>query len=311
MDLAQNFPQLSLRFVDDEGRIMRTWLDLLRSIWYRTGGPSGSVSVSLDSIGSTQGDTLFRGAVAWQALAPGTAGQALLTGGVGANPSWGTILSSILSGTGIAVSGAVGDVTVSFAAVAAHKGWWNTTGGNAVPAEHTISEVLDQLGSTQGQVLFRAAGAWTVLGTGAAGQVLSTSGAGADPAWASVVTSAVAGAGIAVSGATGAVTVSEKASVGTGLVAAGANQAGALLLAADWNEVATVAAATGVRIAALSAGHPECMVVNAGANALNIYPSVGCQIDALGANNPYVLAAGKVQVFRPFTTTLLYSEQLG
>ena len=45
---------------------------------------------ALDSISSTQGSVLYRGASAWQALAPGTAGQVLTTNGAGANPSWET-----------------------------------------------------------------------------------------------------------------------------------------------------------------------------------------------------------------------------
>lgn len=44
----------------------------------------------LDAIATTQGAVLYRGATDWAALAPGTAGQVLQTGGTGANPSWAT-----------------------------------------------------------------------------------------------------------------------------------------------------------------------------------------------------------------------------
>src|SRR5258708_5751039 len=37
---------------------------------------------------STQGAILYRGASVWSALAPGAAGQALVTNGAAANPSW-------------------------------------------------------------------------------------------------------------------------------------------------------------------------------------------------------------------------------
>lgn len=47
-----------------------------------------STSVVLDFIGATEGDVLARGASAWQAVAPGTAGEILVTGGAGALPSW-------------------------------------------------------------------------------------------------------------------------------------------------------------------------------------------------------------------------------
>ena len=39
--------------------------------------------------GNAQGSIIYRGASAWTALAPGTAGQVLTTGGTGADPSWG------------------------------------------------------------------------------------------------------------------------------------------------------------------------------------------------------------------------------
>ena len=45
-------------------------------------------AASLDTIGSTQGDILYRGSSAWSVLGPGTAGQFLQTDGSAANPSW-------------------------------------------------------------------------------------------------------------------------------------------------------------------------------------------------------------------------------
>jgi len=48
-----------------------------------------AISPDLDTIGSTQGDTLFRGASVWQALAPGTVNQVLTSAGPSANPFWG------------------------------------------------------------------------------------------------------------------------------------------------------------------------------------------------------------------------------
>lgn len=49
---------------------------------------TANIQALLDSIGSTRGDVLFRGAGGWSVLAPGTAGQVLTTGGAGADPSW-------------------------------------------------------------------------------------------------------------------------------------------------------------------------------------------------------------------------------
>jgi hypothetical protein len=47
-----------------------------------------ALSAILDGISSTRGSVLYRGASGWAALAPGTAGQVLQTGGPGADPSW-------------------------------------------------------------------------------------------------------------------------------------------------------------------------------------------------------------------------------
>lgn len=47
-----------------------------------------------------------------------------------------------------------------------------------------LSDVLDDLGATEGDILYRSASGWVVLGPGTAGQVLTTGGTGADPAWA-------------------------------------------------------------------------------------------------------------------------------
>jgi len=48
-----------------------------------------------------------------------------------------------------------------------------------------LSLDLDDLGATQGAVLYRSGSAWTVLAPGTAGQVLTTGGAAANPAWTS------------------------------------------------------------------------------------------------------------------------------
>lgn len=59
----------------------------------------------------------------------------------------------------------------------------NVSGGTAVPSDNTMTSLLDIIGSTQGQVLYRGAASWSVLGTGSAGQLLSANGAGANPSW--------------------------------------------------------------------------------------------------------------------------------
>lgn len=85
--------------------------------------------------------------------------------------------------------------------------------------------------------------------------------------------------------------------VDAGLVASGTTLADALSLVADWNSFGTVAAGTGCKILPLKPGN-DIQVFNAGANSISIYPPTGAdQIDALGAGQPFVLAAGKLRVF--------------
>lgn len=47
----------------------------------------------------------------------------------------------------------------------------------------SLSDLLDLLGNSQGDIIYRSSSGWTVLAPGTAGDVLSTGGTGADPAW--------------------------------------------------------------------------------------------------------------------------------
>lgn len=86
------------------------------------------------------------------------------------------------------------------------------------------------------------------------------------------------------------------ASVDTGLVATGTNQATALQLTAQWNEVDTVALNTGVLLSAYQAGQSQ-VIFNQGLNPVNVYPPPGAMINALGANIAFVLASGSRATF--------------
>jgi len=102
------------------------------------------LSAIIDSaIASTQGDILYRNASSWVALAPGSSGQLLQSGGAAANPSWvtatgtGTVTSAaIAAGTGISVSGTCtittsGTCTVTNAAVLHYQAATFTTDANS------------------------------------------------------------------------------------------------------------------------------------------------------------------------------------
>ena len=69
------------------------------------GTPSIQIQISLDTIGATQGDILYRGATAWNALPPSTAGFVLSTQGPSANPTW--VSNSLSAVRVVTASGAV------------------------------------------------------------------------------------------------------------------------------------------------------------------------------------------------------------
>lgn len=89
---------------------------------------------------------------------------------------------------------------------------------------------------------------------------------------------------------------SSTATVSNALTATGTNQATALALTSDWNEVTNVAAGSGVLLQALQAGQSQ-IVFNQGAHPLNVYPPPGGTINALAVNAPFALAAGSRQTF--------------
>jgi hypothetical protein len=93
---------------------------LLANISGATAAPTPSgLSAIIDAVfGATRGSVLYRGASGWAALGPGTAGQALTTGGAGADPTW-------AAGGGTSIT--IGDTPPSTPSVGA--GWWDSVSG--------------------------------------------------------------------------------------------------------------------------------------------------------------------------------------
>ncbi len=90
--------------------------------------------------------------------------------------------------------------------------------------------------------------------------------------------------------------------VSPSLTAAGTTQATALLLINGISYLGTVAANSGV---ILFPGNPGTSqrVYNAGANSVKVYPTSGAQINALGTNNPMLLAPNTLCEFWNLTST--------
>ncbi len=165
-------------------------------VWGRTSGAGGNVeelslSQMMDWASSTQGAILYRDAATWSALGVGVSGQVLTTAGAGANPSWGyavqngdkgDITTSANGATWTIDAGAVTYADIQNIS-ATQRVLGRNTAGAGVTEEVSASGVLDWIGSTQGQILFRGASGWSVLSPGTAGHLLSTGGAGANPSW--------------------------------------------------------------------------------------------------------------------------------
>ena len=73
----------------------------------------------------------------------------------------------------------------SLTSVPANSLLGNNTASPANAVGLTASQVLDLLGATQGDVLYRGASGWAVLAPGTSGQFLQTQGGSANPQWAS------------------------------------------------------------------------------------------------------------------------------
>lgn len=167
-----------------------------QKIWGRNTAGAGNVeelslSQMMDWASSAQGTILYRDAATWSALGVGASGQMLTTGGAAANPSWSYPVPNGDKGDITASSnGATWTIdgsAVTYAKIqnisATQKVLGRNTAGAGVAEEVGASGVLDWIGSTRGQILYRGASNWTVLSPGTAGQVLQTGGAGADPSW--------------------------------------------------------------------------------------------------------------------------------
>jgi hypothetical protein len=85
-----------------------------------TSGVLGTITASgiLDTIGSTRGSVLYRGASGWAALTPGTSGHVFTSAGPGADPTW-----SAASGGGAALFAGRSAKSAAYTIVAADAGY--------------------------------------------------------------------------------------------------------------------------------------------------------------------------------------------
>lgn len=153
-----------------------TGLPLTTGVTGTLGAGNGGTGIASYTIG----DILYAsGATTLSKLADVATTNVLLSGGVGVAPSWGKVANAALSNSAMTLCGT------------------STSLGGTL----TASACLDNIGSTQGQLLYRNAANWTILSPGTAGQLLQSGGAGANPSWVTAsgtgtVTTLTAGNGV-------------------------------------------------------------------------------------------------------------------
>jgi len=143
--------------------------DVLANISGSSAAPiANTVSAVLDHVlGSTQGDILYRGASAWAALAPGTSGNVLKTGGSSANPSWGTVALSGMAN--LAANSIIGNNTGSSATPLALTGTQTTAMLDAVVGDSGSGGTKGLVpapasGDAAAGKFLKADGTWTTAG---------------------------------------------------------------------------------------------------------------------------------------------------
>src|SRR5207244_2777920 len=87
-------------------------------------------------------------------------------------------------------------------------------------------------------------------------------------------------------------------STAAAVTAAGSSQGTAFTLTKSYNVVTTVAASTGVSLPVPSTGGLIVVVVNRGANTLNVYPASGGAIDGASANIPVTIPVGSLSIYQ-------------
>lgn len=157
-----------------------------------TAEPTGTTVTSLfDQVyGTGRGSIIFRGAAAWGALTAGTSGQILQTGGVGGDPSWVNIASSLTAGACISITGTTNaTIAINSPATVACGGTGLTSGtSGGVPYFNSTSTMASSAALAANQLVLGggAGAAPATLGSlGTSTQVLHGNAGGA-PTWGAV-----------------------------------------------------------------------------------------------------------------------------
>jgi hypothetical protein len=143
------------------------------TLWRSLRIMQNEVQPLLDSITQVVGAILVRSTDGWRGLAPGTIGQALLSGGAGAIPDWGNPTPDIQAGLDTI------STTPGALLIRGTSAWIETNIASLVD----ILDLLDDISSTRGALLTRLAYNWDGLDPGTDASILRAHGTGADLSW--------------------------------------------------------------------------------------------------------------------------------
>lgn len=153
----------------------------------RTVAPGGGVAISWRLLGSVSLTVPSDGSVTTSKLADSSVTTAKLAD---LNVTTAKIADFNVTGVKIAINSvdstkvAANSLTFSnFQTVATQTLVGRNSGGTGSMESVTATQVLDWIGATQGQLLFRDASNWAALGVGTLGQVLRTTPGAANPTW--------------------------------------------------------------------------------------------------------------------------------
>ena len=221
----------------------------------------------------------------------------------------GSISISAGAGAGAGTNGGTaGDVTIIAGASGAGTG---ATAGNikltaglpAASANSTSGYFSITTGPVAGALTERFRilnnGAWSIgtggTATGTTGQLLVSTGPSTPPSWTSTLSAPLTGTFF-------------NGSVSATVSAAGTTQATGTALTSSVNVITTSTAGTGLGVV-LPTGTPGMLVtvINVSANAINVYPATGAQIDSLAINTSFPLGIAAKLEFIAISGTQWYA----